>query len=104
MDLGLGDALTSKQAIGYAQVIDYIEGRRSLEEAREAIVVRTRRYAKRQLSWFRRDGRVRWIEVDRMGADEAVDMIVGELALRAKGEAAPEPERHATGEAAHGAI
>lgn len=51
---------TARQAIGYAEMLDHLAGRSSLADAIERIRVRTRRYAARQLRWFRRDPRVRW--------------------------------------------
>ena len=52
---------TAAAAIGYAELWDHLAGRTSLEEARERIIVRTRRYAARQQRWFARDPRVRWM-------------------------------------------
>lgn len=76
---GLRDAVTSRQAIGYKEVIDHLEGSCTLEEAVELIKRRTRRYAKRQLSWLRRDGRVRWIDMDAIGIAEARDLVLSDL-------------------------
>ena len=45
---------TAKQAIGYKEVIAYLEGKSSLEEAKEKIIIATRQYAKRQKTWFKR--------------------------------------------------
>lgn len=53
---------TAAAAIGYAELWAYLDGACSLEEARERIVVRTRRYAVRQLRWFAADPRVRWMD------------------------------------------
>ena len=64
---------TAAQAIGYRQMIDYIEGRMTLEEAVDEIKKATRRYAKRQMTWFRRNGSIRWIDI---GADTNVKDIV----------------------------
>ena len=50
------------KAIGYRQAIDYFNGKRSLEEAVEDTKKESRRYAKRQMTWFRRDPDIRWIE------------------------------------------
>jgi len=47
--------------IGYGELRAYLEGRGSLEEALRAIRLRTRQYAKRQMTWFKRDKRIRWI-------------------------------------------
>ena len=49
----LPDGSTSRQAIGYKEIIEYLEGRCTLDEASEAIKLSSRRYAKRQLTWFR---------------------------------------------------
>ena len=56
---------TAHQAIGYKELIPYFEGQVSLEDCIEKIKMETRRYAKRQLTWFRRDKRINWIEVDK---------------------------------------
>ena len=56
---------TAHQAIGYKELIPYFEGQASLEDCIEKIKMETRRYAKRQLTWFRRDKRINWIEVDK---------------------------------------
>ncbi len=53
-------SLTARQAIGYGEVLDHLAGRIPLGEAVEAIKVRTRRFAARQLRWFRADPRVQW--------------------------------------------
>lgn len=50
------------KAIGYRQVLDYLDGRVVLEEAVEETKKESRNYAKRQISWFRRDTRIKWIE------------------------------------------
>lgn len=75
MDQGMGDALTSMQAIGYKEIIDVFRGVISMDEARELIKMRSRRYAKRQLSWFKRDDRIVWFDMDEFTIDEVVDEI-----------------------------
>lgn len=75
MDQGLGDALTSMQAIGYKEIIDALRGAITMEEARELIKMRSRRYAKRQLSWFKRDDRIVWFDMDEFTIGEVVDDI-----------------------------
>jgi tRNA dimethylallyltransferase len=52
------------QAIGYRQMVLHIRGEWSLEEALEDTARETRRFAKRQLTWFRREPDVEWIEVE----------------------------------------
>jgi tRNA dimethylallyltransferase len=59
-----GISRTARQALGYKELLDHLEGRASLVEAVETIVMRTRRFAARQQRWFRRDPRIRWVDVD----------------------------------------
>lgn len=56
--------LVSMQAIGYKEIIDYINGDVSLEESIELLKRNSRRYAKRQLTWFRKEEKVNWIDVE----------------------------------------
>ncbi len=63
-DRGFAQALTSSQAIGYKEILDYLNGACTLDEAVESIKRSTRRYAKRQSTWFRRDDRIHWLEID----------------------------------------
>ena len=60
---GLG--VTARQALGYRELLAHLDGRMSLDEAVDTAVRRTRRFARRQERWFRRDPRVRWQPVER---------------------------------------
>ncbi|MDI9931170.1 tRNA (adenosine(37)-N6)-dimethylallyltransferase MiaA [Rhodococcus sp. IEGM 1354] len=62
LDLGLRDGVTASRAIGYAQVLDVLAGEYDIDHARERTFIGTRRYVRRQRSWFRRDERVRWLD------------------------------------------
>lgn len=62
---GLVADSTAGRAIGYAQVLDYLSGRISYDDAVESTITGTRRYVRRQRSWFNRDKRVTWIDADR---------------------------------------
>lgn len=62
-DKGLLESKTARQAIGYKEVLEALPGKISMDRAREMVKVRTRHYAKRQISWFRHDKRVRWVSV-----------------------------------------
>lgn len=62
---GLAENRTASRALGYRQVLDHLAGRLTEEEARAATVRATRRFARRQDSWFRRDERIRWLRYDR---------------------------------------
>ncbi len=64
---GLSRTTTAMQAIGYKELFDYFEGRCSLEAAVEKIKMESRRYAKRQLTWFRRNERIDWVRLDDTG-------------------------------------
>ena len=61
MDMGYTKDLNSMQGIGYKEVMDYFDGKASLEETVEIIKQSSRRYAKRQLTWFRRDERIHYV-------------------------------------------
>jgi tRNA dimethylallyltransferase len=61
---GLAEGRTASLAIGYAQVASYLRGELSLAEARERTTSATRRFARRQDSWFRKDPRIVWVRFD----------------------------------------
>ena len=69
---GPGQAPTASQAIGYKELWPYLAGQCTLEEAVLQLKQQTRRYAKRQLTWFRRDGRIHWLDPDRYPTSEAL--------------------------------
>lgn len=70
----LGD--TSKMAIGYKELKPYFEGEKSLEECVEKLKMETRRYAKRQITWFKRDKEINWIYVDKFNDFEEIKNYV----------------------------
>ncbi|MEW9547937.1 tRNA (adenosine(37)-N6)-dimethylallyltransferase MiaA [Nonomuraea sp. NPDC050783] len=74
---GLAEGRTAGRALGYAQVARYLGGEWSEEQAREETVRATRRFARRQESWFRRDPRVRWLPYD---APDLVERCLAEIA------------------------
>ena len=57
------DYPTAAQAIGYKELLPYLKGEQTLETCVEKLKQETRKYAKRQLTWFRRDERIHWIKV-----------------------------------------
>ena len=61
---GLAEGRTASRAIGYREVMGYLAGDRSLAEAIEQTTVATRRFARRQDSWFRKDPRIVWVAHD----------------------------------------
>ncbi len=71
------NSITASAAIGYKELKPYLDGTLSLDEAIENLKRETRRYAKRQLTWFRRDKYIHWIEADKVDSvfDEAEKII-----------------------------
>ena len=61
---GIREGKTSSRAIGYAQALAQLDGQLTQEEAVEQTALLTSRYARRQMSWFRRDKRINWLEHD----------------------------------------
>lgn len=68
---GYRDALTAAQAIGYKELVPVVEGRTDLETAAAEIKQASRRYAKRQLTWFRADPRIAWVDVTGLSTEAA---------------------------------
>lgn len=68
----LDNSKTAVQAIGYKELFPYLEGEISLDEAVENLKKATRNYAKRQLTWFRKDTRIHWIYADEMDEKEII--------------------------------
>lgn len=68
--------LTARQAIGHKELQPYIDGKITLAEATENLKRETRRYAKRQLTWFRRNENINWLYADEMSKDELVKKAV----------------------------
>jgi tRNA dimethylallyltransferase len=66
---------TASKALGIKEAGMYIDGKITLSEAREELKKNTRRYAKRQMTWFRKDGRIKWIDADRPPGDIADDIL-----------------------------
>ena len=69
---GLREGRTASMALGYRQVLAYLDGEITESEAQESTVVRTRRFARKQLGWFRRDPRISWLSADAPGLAEAI--------------------------------
>lgn len=69
--LARGISFVANQALGYKELVPYLEGRCTLEEAKEIIKLQTRRYAKRQLTWFRAESRVQWVEATDLNRAQA---------------------------------
>ena len=72
LDMGCTREMVSMQGLGYKEMIDYLNGDISLEEAVYIIKRDTRHFAKRQLTWFRRERDVRWINKSDFSSEEEI--------------------------------
>jgi len=68
LEMGYDPELKAMQSIGYRHMVDYLQGRLSWEEAMRTLKRDTRRYAKRQFTWFRKDTAVNWFSPDAVDA------------------------------------
>lgn len=73
---GLLANLTARQAIGYRQVAAYLQGHGTIEETITLVKQKTRQYAKRQLTWLRRQRRAQWIQVE---PEESLEHVAARL-------------------------
>ena len=73
-EIGLEDGLTASRALGYQQILAFLRGEITEDEAREATVTGTRKFARRQDRLFRKDPRIHWLPYD---ADDLVDQALG---------------------------
>jgi tRNA dimethylallyltransferase len=84
---GYSPDLNSMQGLGYKEIIPYLEGKVSLKEAVEILQRNTRRFAKRQLTWFRRDRRINWYAISTIPGENLMEDITnvaaGKLGLAA---------------------
>ena len=94
---GYDQALPSIQGLGYRQVVGYMQGLYSLQEATRLIKRDTRRYAKRQMTWFRKEPRVSWVDLEpgdqaRQVAEKVLNRV-GKMAEADVAERAPRSQR-----------
>ena len=66
---------TASKAIGYKEFIPYFNGESSLVECKNLLKMETRRYAKRQITWFKRDKEIHWFSIDLMNKDELINKV-----------------------------
>lgn len=74
VEKGHKDSLSLSQAVGYKEVIAYIEGKTDLGKCKDEVKKNSRRLAKKQMTWFRQDERINWIRVDNY--DSMFDLII----------------------------
>lgn len=70
MNMGLTPDNISMKGIGYKEIMDYLDGKYSLDEAVETVKKNTRHYAKKQLTWFRRYDKMNWLDISKFTSDD----------------------------------
>jgi tRNA dimethylallyltransferase len=80
---GLREGPTASRALGYAQVLAQFDGALTPEEARERTLATTRRFVRRQRSWFRRDAALTWFDAARPDLADAVTSAIGDRTIDA---------------------
>ncbi|NQU37118.1 MAG: tRNA (adenosine(37)-N6)-dimethylallyltransferase MiaA [Actinobacteria bacterium] len=83
LKIGLASAPTASRALGYSQLAAHLRGDTSLDEARATTIVATRRYVRKQLSWFLRDQRIRWFSAPETA--DATSTIIRDIESAARG-------------------
>jgi tRNA dimethylallyltransferase len=85
IDKGIRDSKTASQAIGYSQALASIDGRLTEEEGIAETILLTQRYARRQMSWFRRDPRIHWFDYQAEDlVKEVMELVSSSLQLPGK--------------------
>jgi len=79
LGLGLAQNETAMQALGYRQIVEHLRGERSLAETIDRVKARTRRFAKRQMTWFRRQLQLSWINLEPESSAAAVAKSIANL-------------------------
>jgi tRNA dimethylallyltransferase len=81
---GLEQNRTAMQALGYRQVVEHLRGKRPLPETVELVKIRTRQFARRQWTWFRRQMRLEWISLEGRSCEAAAARLASKLATPAR--------------------
>ena len=81
LEQGIPKTNTSMQAIGYKEIVEYLDGYLTLDEAVEKLKMESRRYAKRQLTWFRRNEGAHWLEAS-LPKEELAEKILKTIEKR----------------------
>ena len=85
-EMGYNKSMNSMQGIGYKELFDYLNGIYSLDEVKDIIKQSSRRYAKRQITWFKRDKRIYWIDLDKF---DTMDKIIHNIVVHIEGKFKP---------------
>ena len=73
--LGIRNGLTASKALGYAQVLQALDGQISMEEAKAQTIQATKRFARRQESWFARDKRIHWLDAAKTSLNDIEQLV-----------------------------
>ncbi|NMA96481.1 MAG: tRNA (adenosine(37)-N6)-dimethylallyltransferase MiaA, partial [Clostridiales bacterium] len=79
LDMGYEKDLISMQGLGYKEIVDYLEGNTTLEEALKILKRDTRRFAKRQYTWFRKDKRINWVDKGEFDSNKGLYEYIGNI-------------------------
>jgi len=79
--LQFGKDTTAFQALGYKEILEYLEGKRPLEEAVQLLKKRTKQFAKRQFTWFKKEPKFKWINMSQIPEDKIMKLIKQHLKL-----------------------
>ncbi len=77
--LSYDEKLTALQALGYKEMKGYLQGEMELKEAKELLKRRTKEFAKRQFTWFKREKGFKWINLSKVSQDELIKLIKEDL-------------------------
>ncbi len=77
--LSYGEELTALQALGYKEMKGYLQGKMELKKAKELLKKRTKEFAKRQFTWFKREKGFKWINLSKVSQDELIKLIKEDL-------------------------
>jgi tRNA dimethylallyltransferase len=79
IDIGISDKSIAMQGLGYKEMLEYFSGTKTIDEVTDIIKRDSRRYAKRQLTWFRRNASINWIDIEEDEKDDALKKIINYL-------------------------
>lgn len=82
LEMGYSKDLQPLNAVGYREIIAVLEGKMELDKAVEKIKTQTRRYAKRQLTWFKRWDFIEWLPADEKKPEELKEILLSHLAAK----------------------
>ncbi|RVU54148.1 tRNA (adenosine(37)-N6)-dimethylallyltransferase MiaA [Anaerosphaera multitolerans] len=78
LDMGYSDSSNAFKAIGYKEIISYLKGNITLTESIELIKKNSRNYAKRQITWFKRDNRIIWFDKNDINLENKIFNLIGD--------------------------